>query len=204
MDSGIYKLVFASGNFYIGKSEHIQKRWKTHEANFLKGTHTKKMQAEYNISGAPSYEVLLPVHADHIDIYESILIDRHWGDKCLNTTRPKSQDFKQASEYLEYYDQVTINNESIMLLSTLEHIKAMINLSSNCDELKATNVSLNEELDELVDAGIKLPETWKQSYEELANEADALRIMAREQMHELYRLKKLSLLDRIFNYIVYV
>ena len=46
MASGIYKLTFKSGNFYIGKSNNIDRRWQEHFDKFKKGTAAKNMQAE--------------------------------------------------------------------------------------------------------------------------------------------------------------
>jgi len=51
MISGIYRLEFPSGNYYLGKSVDIEKRWKQHRTALLKGTHTKILQAEYTYTG---------------------------------------------------------------------------------------------------------------------------------------------------------
>lgn len=154
MNSGIYKLTFANGQFYIGKSENIPKRWKTHETNFVKGTHTNKMQAVYDQYGPPEYRVALRVHPDHIDIYEGIFIATAWGPQLLNTTKPRPIDPQTAEEYLDVYDNLEFNGESCMLYSTLEHCKALRKSYSRwqeCDgrvqELKANGVVIPEELD---------------------------------------------------------
>ncbi len=204
MDSGIYKLTFASGNFYIGKSENIPKRWKTHETNFLKGTHTKKMQAEYDAYGPPTYAVFLTVHADHIDIYEGILIESSWGPNCLNATRPKQVPIEQSNKYIEYYDNITMQDQPIMLFSTLAHVEGLNYLNSKCNKLEEENDTLEAELELLTDSGIKLPEAWEAEYAKTLSDLADTQTLAREQTTELYRLSNLSLLERIFNYKVYV
>ena len=190
MESGIYQLTFRNGQFYIGKSENIPKRWKTHQKNFEQGTHTKKMQAVYDVWGAPEYRVALEVHSDHIDIYESIFIATAWGPNLLNATKPKPISPEEAEEYLEYYDKLNLGGQSALLSSTLMHLKA---LKQYHEVLNQTT----EELNKLKIEGIRTPD-------EIMDELEALETDNYEYYHELERLKKLSLWDRIFNYRVYV
>ncbi len=89
MTSGIYKLIFSDGSFYIGKSNDIPKRWKQHRKSFEQGTHTKSMQAAYSRCGSPSYTIIRECHSDHIDIMENYYIGLHWNsDHILNSTKP--------------------------------------------------------------------------------------------------------------------
>ena len=190
MESGIYQLTFRNGQFYIGKSENIPKRWKTHQKNFEQGTHTKKMQAVYDVWGAPEYRVALEVHSDHIDIYESIFIATAWGPNLLNATKPKPISPEEAEEYLGYYDKLKLGGTSALLHSTLMHLKAL-------EEHHLALQKTTEELRLLKLKGIRTPD-------EILDELEYYEVSNGEMYHELERLKKLSLWNRIFNYRVYV
>lgn len=190
MDSGIYQITFPSGYFYLGKSETVGQRWKTHQKNFEQGTHTKKMQAAYDAYGQPDYEIILPVHPEHIGIYESIFINNAWNNKILNTTKPRKLDTQEATQYLDVYDNITIGGESCMLFSTLEHVNIV---KSQFQELESANLRVEA----LEHRGFVLPEEAKEAMEDL-------RDMCLKQNTELQRLNKLSWFDRVFNYRVYV
>jgi hypothetical protein len=190
MDSGIYKIAFSSGKFYIGKSENIPQRWKTHAKNLQKSTHTKKMQAEYDSCGEPEYTVLLPVHQDHLDLYECVFINHFWSPLILNTTKPRAMVADEISVYLSIYDELEFNGQSVMLHSTLQHITT---LREHHHKLSA----LQAKLDALDSRSIVLPEEAKHAL-------DTLNQKAHGYLQELNRLQKLSWWDRLFNYKVYV
>ena len=188
MDSGIYKLTFSNGQFYIGKSENIPKRWKTHQVNFQKGQHTKKMQAVYDLHGPPEYSVILDVHQDHIDIYEGILIAAAWGPQLLNTTKPKPLSREEADEYLHLYDNLEFNGCSVMLWSTLDQVKTLKKVYAEKLALEGENNSLREE-------GLLLPDEIRDRYQLFETEIHRLQ----DKMH---RLQKRTLWQRITNQIV--
>ena len=190
MDSGIYQITFPNGYFYLGKSETISQRWKTHQKNFTQGTHTKKMQAAYDEFGEPEYKVLLKVHAEHIGIFESVFINNAWGPAILNTTKPKLLDSETAKEYLDAYDNITLDSASCMLYSTLQHVTI---LREQFHKLAA----YENKISALELRGVVLPEDAKQAMQELKD-------ICLQQNTELRRLAKLSAFDRMFNYKVYV
>jgi hypothetical protein len=190
MDSGIYQITFPNGQFYLGKSETISQRWKTHQKNFIQGTHTKKMQAAYDEYGQPQYEIILSVHPEHIGIYESIFINSAWNNSILNTTKPKPLDPQIAEQYLEVYDNVTLEGISCMLHSTLQHVVTLREHHTKLDTAKSRVKHLELR-------GIVLPEETQQQVHELSE-------VALNYNKELQRLNKLSLWDRVFNYKVYV
>lgn len=190
MDSGIYQISFDNGSYYIGKSENISKRWQTHRKNFQQGTHTKKMQEAYNRYGVPEYSVMLLVHPDHVDIYESILIARHWGPHLLNTTKPKPMDLDLQDLYLELYDDITLGDRSCMLHSTAQHVQT---LREHHHKLAACE----QEITDLREQGLVLPDEIEQQINSLSTR--------QQQYHtELQRLSKLGWWDRLWNYKVYV
>jgi hypothetical protein len=211
MNSGIYKLTFCSNKFYIGKSEHIEQRWKQHESSFLKGTHTKKLQREYDLCGSPDYEIILYVHADHIDIYESIYIQSSWGTNCLNGNRPKPISQQDAEAYLDYYDKLTINDQSAIMHSSLMHLQAMEQYCKKLGELQQELELSQSDVLELETRGIKTPEGWQETNNQLAymnehldSENTQLNNECSRYHRELKRLQNFSLWDRLFNYKVYV
>ena len=190
MDSGIYKITFYTGHFYIGKSDNIPQRWKTHSRNFAQRTHTKKMQALYDQCGEPQYEVLLWVHPDHVDIYERVVIHGLWNELILNTTKPKALSQQEADRYMELYSQLTLDGTSVMLHPTLAHLQA---LEQTTQHLRETE----QRLAQLEDAGVVLPHETQQRI-------SSLEATIRSQRGELHRLQNLSLWDRLFYYKVYV
>jgi hypothetical protein len=211
MISGIYKLTFSSNKIYIGKSENIELRWQQHQANFLKGTHSKKMQSEYDQHGPPEYEIVLYAHPDHVDIYESIYIQTSWGPNCLNGNRPKPITPEDAEKYLDYYDRLTINDTCVMLHSSLMHLQAMEQYCKKLDEIQQELELAQSDVEELELRGIKTPEGWQEANDQLAytndlldSENHNLNNECSRYHRELKRLQKLSWWDRLWNYRVNV
>jgi len=197
MISGIYKLTFLSGKFYIGKSENIELRWEQHRASFVKGTHSKKMRCEYELHGPPQYEIILLAHSDHIDIYESIYIQSSWGPECLNGNRPKPITREDARKYLFYYDNLTINDTCVMLHSSLKHLEALEQYHNKLQAAKREAELWKSDVVELEQRGIKMPKTWDKIREQVLSENTSMR-------NQLRRLQKLGWWDRLFNYRVNV
>lgn len=88
MKSGIYKLTFPSGRYYIGKSANIDTRWSQHHEKLSKGMGSVKLQIEFNRYKDYTKEVLLHCHPDHLDIMETYCINKLDRSKMLNTTFP--------------------------------------------------------------------------------------------------------------------
>lgn len=177
--SGIYKLTFSSGRFYIGKSNDIERRWKQHERAMLKGNHAKQLQEEFNRYGDPRYEVLLRCHADHIDIMEGYLINLNWVDGyILNTTKVAELTFEEKNVIRQ-----TING-SIWEMSTIDHL---LMLSAKCDEVDA----LKERVEEIVE-GTAL-ETAEDQIDSLVSDLTAAK-------KEIARLKSRNWFQRLFNF----
>lgn len=126
MTSGIYKLTFPSGNFYIGKSNDIEKRWKQHWDKFSSGKHTRLMQPEFDLYRDYDQEVLVYAHEDHIDILEETFIARL--NPPLNGTKGKDRLYI-APEHEEIFFPY-------FSMSTLEHIALAHNTKNEVSELK--------------------------------------------------------------------
>lgn len=115
--SGIYKMIFGDGSFYIGKSEDMVVRAKQHIKSMEEGRHSVKVQAAYNKCGLPSFDLAFMCHKDHIDIIEGYFIAKYWGSPGF---------LNSASGYkLTEAEMVEIENVDPKMweLSTLEHIR---------------------------------------------------------------------------------
>lgn len=186
MQSGIYKLIFSSGNYYIGKSEDIPTRWKQHTAQFEKGSHSRRMQDEYYKCGHPKGVVLVECHKDHIDLMESIYIEDNRGPNCLNGNAPKA---------------IPPVERSILLGDTADTLKfpTAIHIKTLHDQA-LKNIALEEELTQLKTNGVMLPEVAKQAMldaDQLIKELEP-ELQAHKELVEKY--KSLPLWKRIFSY----
>lgn len=74
MTTGIYKLTFSNGSFYIGQSIKIEKRYKDHLASLKNGTCSKKMYKAFKESGLPSLSILDICDIEELDLIEEDLI----------------------------------------------------------------------------------------------------------------------------------
>jgi hypothetical protein len=88
MDSGIYRLTYKTGETYVGKSIHLNTRWKQHFDKLSKGKAAKEMQDAFNASNGefPKTEVLVYCHRDMLDYYEGYFIN--YLKPPLNTQIP--------------------------------------------------------------------------------------------------------------------
>lgn len=176
MISGIYKLTFKDGSFYIGKSSNIDKRWAQHSKAMLKGTHAKKIQEAYYNNGMPKFEIIFECHQDHIDILEGYYINYFWSSNILNTTQPP----KLTERELELLNAVT---SAVWNLSTFEHIDRMCKQANKVAELEGViSSSKNHKL-------------FKRTAEELTNTRHSLELERRE----IARLKNRGFFERLFN-----
>ena len=135
MTSGIYKLTFKSGRYYIGKSVDIPIRWRQHYDKLRKGMGAARMQQEFNRYHDYNQEVLLECHPDHIDIMETYFIN--CGDKAmmLNTTFPTPL---SRAEYVPI-----LANMGTLKFSTSDHIAALADQGREIRELKHEVAKLN-------------------------------------------------------------
>lgn len=193
MQSGIYKLVFRSGKYYIGKSEDIQTRWKQHFASFEKGTHSKRMQEEFNVSGLPTCTILLECHRDHIDLLESMIIEEHRGSLSLNGNSPKvvSQEERAA----------LVDGMIMLKYSTAGHLEELrrLALELSAKEYECSQAGIRISM--LKTQGIRIPEeviSTIQDADALIQDQDAELAQLKE---ELNRYKNMPIWKRIFSYI---
>lgn len=75
-DTGIYKLSFDDGTFYVGQSLDISNRYREHLNNLYNNTHFNyKVQAAYNKCGEPKLEYIISCKPSELNHYEVEYID---------------------------------------------------------------------------------------------------------------------------------
>lgn len=140
MPSGIYKLTFTDGSFYIGKSISISNRWKQHFDKFIKGKAASNMQRAFDMHGAPNGEILFKCHKDHIDIAEEMFINRL--NPPLNRTYPPDPFAGMSIPEIEKISE-------LFSLSTIDHIKRIKSLEQTKKEALSIISKHNDEVAEL-------------------------------------------------------
>lgn len=150
MPSGIYKLTFTDGSFYIGKSISISNRWKQHFDKFIKGKAASNMQRAFDTHGAPNGEILFKCHKDHIDIAEELFVNRL--NPPLNGTYPPDpfagMGIPEIEKISELFSLSTI--EHIRRIKALEQTKAeALNIISQHNEELLNLETIIEELSEI-------------------------------------------------------
>lgn len=193
MASGIYRLTFSSGKYYVGKSLDLETRWKQHFNKFALGKAARPMQLEYDRCGLPETEVIFSCHRDHIDILEELLIAQFKGPDMLNTTYPDC----------ELTDEVAIlinRSHDLLKQSTFDHIKQLHAAGDKITSAELREQEARDQLQDLRTRGYIVNEDYLEVVE-LANEFKA---RATKRKKELERLQGLGWWDRLFNYKVYV
>jgi hypothetical protein len=193
MASGIYRLTFSSGKYYVGKSLDLETRWKQHFNKFATGKAARPMQLEYDQCGLPKTEVLFYCHKDHIDILEEWLIDQFKGPNMLNTTYP---DIERTADIATLID----SSHELLAKSTWEHLGIIQENASVTYELEARIAAAEAQVTKYREEGYIIDDDYIQIVDIAQTLADKLE----PAQEELKRLKKLSLFDRIFNYKVKV
>lgn len=179
MESGVYVLRFPSGKFYIGKAENTTTRFQQHITALQKGTAAKAMQQEYYNSGPPIKEEVFRVHADHVDLLESILIEKYMSsNQCLNASQPRKVPHEDAVLLTTCLDNLT--------QSTADHLRQLGRALIDAKRYKKRAKKLEKE-------GYVLPLEAKAELQQLTE--DKIQLQA-----QIDRYKGLSLWDRIFNY----
>lgn len=193
MASGIYRLTFSSGKFYIGKSLDLETRWKQHFNKFATGKAARPMQIEYDRCGLPDTQVIFYCHQDHIDIMEEWLIDEYKCGDMLNTTYPKITRSDEIATLIN-------RNNDLLQLSTWEHLQLLDTLKQEVDRRRILQEAAEHETEQLRSEGYIMDS----DYVEIVDLANDFKESLVKKKAELTRLQNLSWWDRLFNYKVYV
>ena len=89
--SGLYRLDFPSGHFYIGQAANVLKRWRIHKSTFKHGSMQKHHPKLFNVwrkHGDPSCRVLVYCEIDEMTRLEQHLITSHWDNPKFANTNP--------------------------------------------------------------------------------------------------------------------
>lgn len=168
MTCGIYKLTFSNGQFYIGKSINIEKRWLQHFDKMQKGTAAALVQQQYNRHGLPKAEIIYECNEDHIDIVEESVICRLQPPLNSTFTRDRLKTSNQTLNDIDLYP--------FLQSSTLEHLSEIVKLRSNVDNLCNT-------INTLVNIGETLAE--KRNQEELNHDTSKrIRVLQEQVLHK--------------------
>lgn len=139
MKCGLYKLVFAPGVEYIGKSVDIEKRLEEHRINMLRNKASERMMAAFHKYGMPTAQILLECHEDHISMLEAYFINKY--APSLNTVYPKTMSDEQF--------QVLVRNPELLNLSTVELMDMIERFASQAIEYDNTIADLETTIEDL-------------------------------------------------------
>jgi excinuclease UvrABC nuclease subunit len=154
MDSGIYRLTYQNGATYVGKSIHLNTRWKQHFDKLSKGKAAKEMQQAFHASGNqfPRTEVLVYCHPDMLDYYEGYFINEL--KPPLNTAIP--QELPEAAKQT----LVKHANRGFANYSVVTVLDAMENQTNKLLDLQSDYQKLEGEFEELEGDYELLEEGW--------------------------------------------
>lgn len=204
MISGIYKLTFPSGLFYIGRSDDIDRRWQEHMQAFENGTAAQRMQLEYTRGGMPNFEVIYQCHPDHCDLAESAIIQHCDRSYMLNTQFPR----RITPEEWE----TMCDCQELLELSTCDHLRLIF---QNTDLLAQKNLEVYNikheletkqvELDQLKSSGVYIGDEGKELLEFYEQDNALMEDQIGEMCGEICelqdyikKLKGMSLWQRLF------
>lgn len=105
-NSGIYRIIAPTGEYYIGSSNNVKKRWILHQSDLRNNKHVNPhMQHRYNLHPIGWVcEIIEFVSTDQLLVYEQRYIDEHFGKTCCMNcnpfaTKPPSRSGSKLSEY---------------------------------------------------------------------------------------------------------
>ena len=154
MDSGIYRLTYRTGETYVGKSIHLQTRWKQHFDKLSKGKAAKNMQDAYYASNHhyPKTEVLLYCHPDMLDYYEGYFIN--YLKPELNTSIPSELPERSKEVLIEHANQGFAKHSLVTMIEVANKFSVKI------IDLEAEKVQGEKEFEKLEWDYDELSEAW--------------------------------------------
>ena len=139
MITGIYKLIWQTGHYYIGKSGDINTRFKQHINALNKNKHSNYRVSEcFKQNGNPTIEIILVCEIEECFINENNLIKQSIGDNlCLNflseykgneiihksiqgrPTHKRNNALIHKNKQDQQKQQITLNNEDFNIVNTI-------------------------------------------------------------------------------------
>lgn len=149
MDSGIYQLTFASGDTYVGKSLHLETRWRQHSDKLSRGTAAKNMMRAYYLSDHeyPTATVLVYCHPNLLDEYENYWIN--YLKPTLNTQIPEIMTEDEQWALVRHMERGSAGYSVPVILITLENLtRENTQLESRVQELEHDYCELDSAWDD--------------------------------------------------------
>lgn len=86
MKSGIYKLVWANGNFYFGQASDLVRRQREHLRQMRNGRHTNhRIQTAFDECGEPAFEIVERCPESELNLKEQLFVNDSMGNAlCCN------------------------------------------------------------------------------------------------------------------------
>lgn len=121
----IYKLIFPTGEFYIGKTNNINTRFSSHCYKLRNGVHARKLQSIYdNTKNLPRIEILEETSQKEVDLKEIFWIDKleattkglntdkggkspNWGEDSTQALYTED-DYKAAVSFIAHTDMTLV------------------------------------------------------------------------------------------------
>lgn len=156
MTTGIYLLIFDTGDTYVGQARNIEDRYDQHINNMRQGKAAAKMQIAYDASAnLPDIDILIECHEDYLNAMEMYYITVR--QPTLNTVIPKTRPEDEINtliknkEILIHPPAVIINNLVTALLDNKELTEEVTNFRNDPRIFKAiARDKLNEKINKLM------------------------------------------------------
>jgi predicted GIY-YIG superfamily endonuclease len=97
--SGIYRLDWSNGYFYIGQSQDLSDRWRCHKKRFMNGTMDKCQKKLFRIwqkHGTPVFSIIIECDIELLNDIEQKYITENWNNKMFCNTSPSSRNNRGA------------------------------------------------------------------------------------------------------------
>ena len=154
MDSGIYQLTFLNGDTYVGKSLHLELRYRQHCDKLSKSTAARNVLQAYYASNSkfPAVTILLECHPDVLDEYEGYFIN--WLKPTLNTQIPEMRTEAEQWALIRHMEAGSAIYSFPTILIAIENLQSNLNRSTELVEKLEHKIVLVE------NKYIKLDESW--------------------------------------------
>jgi hypothetical protein len=145
MTTGIYQLIFSTGDTYVGQARNITDRYAQHIDKMRDGNAANKMQLAYFASPSlPDLKILLECHEDYLNVMEMYYIVVI--NPSLNTVMPKLRS--------TYEVEILLRNKHMLIHSPAQIIDYLAESQKEAEEYKVQYKALKSLLNEKVEKEI--------------------------------------------------
>jgi group I intron endonuclease len=177
MTIGIYKLQFTNTEqVYIGQSVHIERRFKEHINDMIKGCSPPKLQEAYNTYGMPILSIILECSLKELNNAENEAIDIYSSvDNGFNTLdcagNPNLKGYKSPNAKYQKEDYISIFHDIVDNILSIKDISDKHKVTQDVVShisLGKTHLWLSEEFPEKYSRLLKIRGNRQKTYEGLA------------------------------------